>query len=158
MLARIQSLYLVLVVIFAGLNLKLLPFWSFELNAPENAAMAKNMALIGLSEFGTSGQFIAMVWGFNVFLLTTMMLAAVSIALFSNRKIQIKVITSAGIATLLTVGFGAATAITFTGQMDGAAGLPNIGFYLLLVCLPLEWLAVSAIQKDEKIANAYKRL
>jgi len=160
MITRIQSLYLLLVVIFTGLNIQILPFWTFELGAGENAELAKHLELVGIAEFGTSSDVAAMVWGFNVFLLTSLMLALISIFLFNNRKIQVKLISSAGIATLLTLALGAAASISFTSklQAETASGMPGYGFYLLLICLVLEWLAMGAISKDDKIANAYKRL
>ncbi|ACF13040.1 hypothetical protein Ctha_0569 [Chloroherpeton thalassium ATCC 35110] len=160
MLARIQSLYLLLVVIFTGLNLQILPFWLFDLKSAENVEMAKHLVLVGITEFGTSSDVVVMVWGFNVFLLTAMMLAAIGIFLFSNRKIQVKLVSSSGIATLVTIALGVAASITFIDKMGQyeASGLPGIGFYLLLLCLVLQWLAVGAINKDDQVANAYKRL
>lgn len=159
LLFRIQSVYLITAAIFLSLNFGVLPFWSYAVAGNENSAMS----LYALSAFGTggglaSGLFIA----FNGTLILSAALSLVSIFFFNARKTQMQWILTAMLLILLTLVLGIATGFTLSSRIsasgEGLSSLPAAGLYLIAVAAVLLWLARNAVQSDDRIANAYKRL
>jgi len=154
MLARIQNLYLCLVGLLA-IGSMFLPFWSFSADH-----------LILISDLGTpaitgSAYAFASLAG-QIFSPLTAIVSVGAIFFFQKRELQRKLITLA-IALFLGDLFAGLTAAHFVNEHFKTLGTvvthhPEWGFVLLLPEPLLLMFALKGVQKDEKIANAYKRL
>lgn len=160
MLARIQTLYLFLVILCVGLNLQILPFWTYEFHGAEGATALQTLELSGFGGANLSGTISGLFWGFNILLVVTAIIALVTIFLFANRKLQRTLITSGLLSSITALALGIAAAMmlqeTITGS--GIKQTPGLGFYFLVLTPILFWFASQGVKKDEEIATAYKRL
>lgn len=154
MLARIQNLYLLLVSLLAIASM-LLPFWSFDTGqiyiiADFSSATIPDTTYALAS---TIGMLLSP---------ATALVSFISIFLYKNRNLQRKVIL---LALLLFLGdlFAGLTAAHFMNEyfksmQQAATHGPDTGLFILLPEPLLLMLALKGVSKDEKIANAYKRL
>ncbi|MEI6640102.1 MAG: DUF4293 domain-containing protein [Chlorobium sp.] len=154
MIARIQNLYLLLVGLLAVASM-FFPFWSF------NARQIYLISDFSVPEITTAG-YALLCYAERLFSPLTAIVAVTAIFLFKNRAIQSKLIT---LALLFFVGdlFAGLTAAHFMNLHFEAIGAalthkPEAGFFILLPEPVLLMLALKGVKKDEKIANAYKRL
>ncbi len=156
MLARIQTLYLLLAALCAVLNIGVVPFWKYDFPSEDTAAMM----LYGFGSFGKSLSMGTLFWLFNAGVVVAALLPLVTIALFNKRLLQAKLaLLSAGIelATLI-FGVGAALALQAKLGSTSVTHVPQLGAVLLLISPIFSVLARRNILKDEEIATAYKRL
>lgn len=164
MLARIQTLYLFLVVLSVALSLQVLPFWTYEFRSTENTTALQTLALTGVGSFdlsGTlSGTLNGLFWGFNILLILTGITALAAILLFKNRKLQRTLAFVGLLDSIATLALGISAAILLRNTLNASElyDMPGAGFYLLVLTPVWFWLAASGIKKDEGIATAYKRL
>lgn len=154
MVARIQTLYLFLVALLAVASM-MLPFWSFS---------TKTLFLIAdFATFPDAGMLqVTSSYAAGIFSPLTAIVAIAAIFLYKKRDIQKKLILLGMLLFLgdLLSGLASAhflnqyfncTCITFSHK-------PEAGFFILLPEPVLLWLALKGVKKDDKIANAYKRL
>jgi hypothetical protein len=154
MLTRIQSLYLFLAALLAFGSMTQ-PFWSFQ--TTQTILFGDFTQIQGA---GTVVTAFSMAGG--IFSPLTGLVAIASIFLFSNRKLQIKLIL---LCIILFAGdiFSGLIAAHFLNEFLHTSGTavthqPANGFFMLLPEPILFWLATTGVKKDEKIATAYKRL
>ncbi|TCD47076.1 DUF4293 domain-containing protein [Chlorobium sp. N1] len=154
MIARIQSLYLILAALLAAAS-TFFPFWSFS-----------SAGLLMLRDFSASADagifFTAGSFASGIFSPLTAMASVAAIFLFRNRGLQQKVIALAVLFFALDL-LSALTAAHFMNQHFVALGepfshRPENGFFMILPEPVLFWLAMKGVEKDNRIANAYKRL
>lgn len=154
MLARIQTLYLVLAALLA-LGTMALPFWSFS---------STTLFLVtDFSSFPEAGVlYAAGSYGGGILSPLTALASLGAVFLFSKRDLQRKLILLALLFFVgdLLAGLTAAHFLNlhFESLGGGVAHGPEAGLFLMLPEPILFWLALKGVEKDEKIANAYKRL
>jgi hypothetical protein len=154
MLARIQSLYLFLAALFAVASM-FFPFWSFSSG---QVFIISDLAASKLSDVTYS---IACFAG-SAFSPLTAIVSIVAIFLYKNRNLQNQLII---VAIFLFIGdlFSGLAAAHFMNQHFQSTGTaithkPEAGLFLMLPEPVLFILSMKGVKKDEKIANAYKRL
>ena len=154
MIARIQSLYLLLVAALA-VGSMFFPFWSFSAGhvflVHDLLPPALDDQIISATSF--SGR---------LFSPLTAIAATSSVLLFKNRELQSRLIF---LAILFFLGdlFSGLTAAHFMNEHFKTVSLaathhPEAGFFMLLPEPVLLLMALKGVKTDEKIANAYKRL
>ncbi len=154
MIARIQNLYLFLAALLAAASM-FFPFWSF------NAGH-----LILISDFSASAitevQYSLACYAGTLSSPLTAIVSIAAIFFYSKRALQSKLIL---LAMALFIGdlLSALTAAHFMNQHFESIGTvithrPEAGLFMLLPEPVLLWLALQGVKKDDKIANAYKRL
>jgi hypothetical protein len=154
MLARIQTLYLFLAGLLAGVSM-LFPFWSFN---------ATTLFLISdFSPFPDAGIIeVTSSYAAGIFSPLTALVSIAAIFLYNNRALQRKLIIVGIVCFIgdILSGLTAAHFMNLYFQQIGtaAAHKPEAGFFMLLPEPVLFWLALNGVKKDDKIANAYKRL
>lgn len=158
MLARIQTLYLFLTLLIIGLTVFLFPLWVFEYS--HTAEAVRQIELYGLTPPEVLNTNIIWFWGYNVLLITTLILSLGAIFMFKQRNLQLLFVKTGLLTSFLTIVLGVVTSFSFKEALQdlSPSSMPGIGFYLILLIPVLLFLAYKGIQKDEKIANAYKRL
>ncbi|MEN0006605.1 MAG: DUF4293 domain-containing protein [Bacteroidota bacterium] len=145
MIQRIQSIFLLLAA-GGALGVFGLPFASTSQAVSESAIFADaqynvfdNPALMAL--FGIGGA-----------------LALVSIFLFNNRKLQMRLTIFAFIAVLIGTILGVVSFMTSSSEMGDATIQDEFGMYLPAVALLFALLAYRFINKDEKLVKSMDRL
>jgi hypothetical protein len=153
MVARIQTLYLFLAGLLAVVSM-FFPFWSFSIPT-----------LVFITDFAPfpDAGIIQVVSSYaaGIFSPLTAIAAIAAIFLYKNRALQKKVILLGMLFFLgdLLSGLAAAhflneylcTCVAFSHK-------PEAGLFILLPEPVLLWMALNGVKKDDKIANAYKRL
>lgn len=153
MVARIQTLYLFLAGLLAVASM-FFPFWSFSIPT-----------LVFITDFAPfpDAGIIQVVSSYaaGIFSPLTAIAAIAAIFLYKNRALQKKVILLGMLFFLgdLLSGLAAAhflneylcTCVAFSHK-------PEAGLFILLPEPVLLWMALNGVKKDDKIANAYKRL
>ncbi|NTW69936.1 MAG: DUF4293 domain-containing protein [Chlorobiaceae bacterium] len=154
MLARIQTLYLFLAGLLAVASM-MFPFWSFN--------TATLIFLNDLTSWPEAGILqVTSNYAAGIFSPLTAIVALAAIFLYKKRDLQKKLILL-GIVLFVCDLFSSLAAAHFMNQFFNCAYTsfthkPEAGLYLLLPEPVLFWLALGGIKKDDKIANAYKRL
>jgi hypothetical protein len=154
MATRIQSLYLLLAALLAFGSMAL-PFWSFT--AGQAILIGDFSTLEGAGMLFSTGSVTS-----GILSPVTGIASLAAIFLFRNRKLQRQLILLCMLffAGDLLSALGAAHVLNQHLQGTGAVVMhqPATGLFLLLPEPLLFWLALRGVQKDEKIATAYKRL
>ncbi|MEI6758119.1 MAG: DUF4293 family protein [Chlorobium sp.] len=154
MVARIQNLYLLLAGLLAIASI-FLPFWSFNTGH-----------LFLICDFVSSEtaevQYSIGSYASGIFSVVTALASFTAIFFFKNRALQSKLILLAIVLFALDLLSGL-TAAHFLNQYfeslhKAVTHNPEAGMYILLPEPVLLWLALKGVKKDDKIANAYKRL
>ena len=154
MAARIQTLYLFLVALLAVASM-MLPFWSFS-----------TIRLFLVTDFGAfpdAGMMqVISSYAAGIFSPLTAIVALAAIFLYKKRDLQKKLILLGMLLFLGDLLSGLASA-HFLNQYFSCTCIafshkPEAGFFILLPEPVLLWLALKGVKKDDKIANAYKRL
>jgi len=154
MLARIQSLYLFIAGALALASM-FVPFWSFSAGEVVYFRDFGALEVAGLVQVTAS-------YAAGVFSPLTGIAAAAAIFLYSNRALQSSLIALAVVLFMLDLFSGLVAAHFmneyFEQTMAGATHRPEAGLFMMLPEPVLFWMALKGVKKDEKIANAYKRL
>ncbi len=146
MIQRIQSIFLLLAG-GASLSLFGLPFATVG-EAYETSAIFQDKAFNVMDHPGLMGLFGV-----------AGLLAVVSIFLFKNRKLQMRLSIFAFIANLLAVIFGVIYFMQFGGtEVPSEKINDGIGMYMPIVALVMCLLAYRFINKDEKLVRSMDRL
>ena len=153
MVARIQTLYLFLVALLAVASM-FFPFWSFSIPTLFFISDFAPFPDAGIMQVTSS-------YAAGIFSPLTAIAAIAAIFLYKKRALQKKVILLGMLLFLgdLLSGLAAAhflneylcTCVAFSHK-------PEAGLFILLPEPVLLWLALNGVKKDDKIANAYKRL
>ena len=145
MIQRIQSIFLLLAAA-ASFSLFALPFASVDKATAEAGVFQDKVfnvmdhpALMGL--FGAAG-----------------LLAFISIFLFKNRKLQMRLAIFAFIANLLATVFGVIFFMQNGGGVESSQINDGIGAFVPLVSLICCLLAYRFTQKDDKLVRSMDRL
>lgn len=150
MIQRIQSLYLLLMSALL-IAVLFVPFGVFE-------------ASYGVCEYtafsivGPAGKIGLPFWCLPLFSVVGALLALTTLFLYKNRKLQIRLcLINALVVAILS---SAAAGILFLEKSDMllAEFKVGFGFALPLLALILDFLAVKAIKKDEKLVKAWDRI
>ena len=154
MVARIQNLYLLLAGLLAIASI-FLPFWSFN---------AGHLFLICdfVSSEISEVQYSIGSYSSGIFSVLTALISFAAIFFFKNRALQSKLILLA-IAFFALDLLSGLTAAHFLNQYfeslhKAVTHKPEAGMFILLPEPVLLWMALKGVKKDDKIANAYKRL
>ena len=154
MIARVQSLYLLLVGLLAITSM-FLPFWSF------NAGHIFLISDVTPLEITDAISIFAAAAG-RAFSPLTAAISVGAIFLYKNREMQRKFIMLAMLLFFCDI-FAGLTVAHFMNEHFKSIGATvthhaDFGLVILLPEPILLLLAMKGVQKDEKIANAYKRL
>ena len=155
MLARTQTLYLFLAALLAFSSM-FFPFWYFI--ADTEYLLMDFSALAGANTMHIVGLYVS-----SIVSPITGLLSIAAIFLYKNRGLQSTLIVVLILLFLVDVLSGLTAAHfmnEYLSQSHATAveNLPGAGLFILLPEPLLFWLAMKGVQKDEKIANAYKRL
>jgi uncharacterized membrane protein len=135
MIQRIQTVYLLVVILIAGI----LPFWvNLWSDAQGNEIFAKNEILISLAFYISA------------------LLALVAIVLFKNRKNQFVVNRLNLILQLFLLGFFVYRSLNLPGEIEVSE--KGIGMLIPVVSIVFLVLANRAIKKDEDLVKSVDRL
>jgi hypothetical protein len=154
MLARIQTLYLFLVALLASASM-MFPFWSFS--------TPRLFFVTDFAQFPDAGIMqIASSYAAGIFSPLTALVAIAAIFLYKKRELQKKLILLGMLLFFGDLLSGLASA-HFLNQYFNCTCIafshkPEAGLFLLLPEPVLLWMALKGVKKDDKIANAYKRL
>ncbi len=151
MIQRIQSVYLLLVTILLGVTL-CLPLGHFH--AAANGLEEAAFRTLGVSAADGSG---ATTWGLFCILLLSAIVSFVTIFLFRNRMLQVRMVI---FSSLLIVGFYLVFGLflyMLSEQYPHGFGVA-VPLCLPLICLILNYLAFRAIYRDEVMVRAADRL
>ena len=153
MVARIQTLYLFLVALLA-VAIMFIPFWSFTTTQLYFVTDFSSFPDAGIMQVTSN-------YASGIFSSLTIIVALAAIFLYKKRELQKKLILLGMLLFLgnLLADLAAAhflnqylcSCVTFTHK-------PEAGLFILLPEPVLLWLALKGVKKDDKIANAYKRL
>jgi hypothetical protein len=154
MLARIQTIYLILAALLAFGSMAL-PFWSFS---------AGQLFLItDFSSFREAGiLYSAGSIASGICSPLTGIVSLAAMITYRNRKLQ-KNLILLGIVLFAGDMLSGLTTAHFMNQYFQSTGMavthkPEAGLFMLLPEPVLFWLSLKGVRKDEKIATAYKRL
>ncbi|MUH34861.1 DUF4293 family protein [Zobellia amurskyensis] len=135
MIQRIQTIYLLIVILIAGI----LPFWvNLWSDAEGNEIFAKNDVFI-------SGAFYV-----------SALLALIAIVLFKNRKNQFVVNRLNMILNLFLLGFFVYRSLNLSGEISVSE--KGIGMLIPIISIVFLVLANKAIKKDEDLVKSVDRL
>ncbi len=135
MLQRIQTVYLLLVALVAGLLPLWAPLWS---NATGEPFFAQGIVWIAIAFYATAG------------------LAIVAITLFKNRKNQFVVNRLNMILSLFLLGFFVYRSLSLSGETSVSE--KGIGMLIPVFSIVFLVLANRAIKKDEDLVKSVDRL
>ncbi|MCC8199599.1 MAG: DUF4293 domain-containing protein [Tannerellaceae bacterium] len=151
MLQRIQTIYLLIIVILS-MTLLFLPLG--VLQAPE---AFYRFDISGISTFGAEGELLYPTWGLYALTVITAFVALVTIFLFKRRILQIRLSIFNG---LLMVGFYGLVGYIIW-NMKGETDLqfmPKIALGFPLINIILDYLAIRNIGADEALVRSLERL
>lgn len=157
MLARIQTLYLLLATLCAALNFGIVPFWQYDFPSDPSA---KPMTLYGFGSFGRGLSMGMFFWLFNAAIVLSAAVPFVTIFFFNKRLLQAKLVLASVGAEVLALVFGTLSALGLQAKLGSVSvtHVPQLGFVLLAIAPIFSLLARRGILHDEDIATAYKRL
>ncbi|MFA5668018.1 MAG: DUF4293 family protein [Balneolaceae bacterium] len=134
MIQRIQSIYLALAIFFT-LSVVLTPVYDRAMEDPQ--------------------QWIG--YGFAISLFISMLLNVFSIGQYQNRKKQISWVKRAMIFQVIGIGFSVAVLFSL-GGIGTYLWKTAIGCALIIFALLFQFLALRAIDKDEKLVRSIDRI
>lgn len=148
MIQRIQTLFLLLVVVLMGVT-AFCPLVEIVNGTPELS--------IAFSSYGIGADFPT--WGVLTLAVASALLAFVNIFLYKKRKLQVNI----GYLTVILIVVYYVTALVymnaFLGKIDSAYTLNlQFGIILPVAALIFDLLAISRIKKDEKLVKSLDRI
>lgn len=149
MIQRIQSLYLLAVIILLTICL-FLPLGSMTMTEPYALASFKNLYILSAE----GGKDFAP-WALFAILALADLLAVITLFSYKRRMLQIR-FSVFGIILLIAYY---PTLLVFVKMLHHYGTFtPSWTLSLPIVSIILNWLAIRAIGKDEVLVNAYKRI
>jgi len=151
MIQRIQSLYLLLITALL-IAVLFLPFGYLQSPTEmyEYTAFSIKQVLTGV-------EYALPVWVLAIILITSAALSFVTIFFYKKRKLQINLCYWHGGLMVLFYVVYAAIMFVFIGR-TGAQNATSFGMAFPLVSIILDYLAVSAIRKDEDLVKSLDRI
>ena len=152
MIQRIQTVYLLVVVglIVATLFLPLAVFQQGD------ALFA--LKTMGLSSMIGEAEMVYQTWGLFVVTLLIAVIAFVTIFLFKNRVLQMRLCVFNAILMLGFYGFFAYLVYSIKGNMEGVSMSVKFALSFPLIGLILDYLAIRNIGADEALVRSLDRL
>ncbi|MCD7977373.1 MAG: DUF4293 domain-containing protein [Tannerellaceae bacterium] len=152
MLQRIQTIYLLIIVILS-MTLLFLP-----LGALQVGNNFYRFDISGISSLGQAGELLYSTWGLYALSVLTTVIALISIFLFKNRVLQIRLSVFNG---LIMVGFYAFVGYiiwNMKDQVESIQFMPKIALGFPLINIILDYLAIRNIGADEALVRSLERL
>jgi peptidoglycan/LPS O-acetylase OafA/YrhL len=150
MIQRIQTLFLLAVLVLSGLML------TGELIKMDNGTGTFfTISFAGLGEAG--GEIIQRLWPLSVLLVIVPLLALIAIFLYKRRQMQMRVTMLVLLLSLGTLILGAFYIIMFDRKIDVTV-IWQVKAVFPLVSAILAWLAYRSILKDDLMVRSYDRL
>lgn len=150
MIQRIQTLFLLAVVLFSGLMLS-----GDIIRLTAGTGTMFSMSFMGMGDQG--GQIIQRLWPMTAILAIVPLLALIAIFLFRNRPLQMRITMMVLLLSLGTIILGAFYLLMFDRKIDITI-IWRIRALFPLISAILAWLAYRAILKDEIRVKSYDRL
>lgn len=150
MIQRIQTLFLLAVVLFSGLMLS-----GDIITLTAGTGTMFSMSFMGMGDQG--GQIIQRLWPMTAILAIVPLLALIAIFLFRNRPLQMRITMMVLLLSLGTIILGAFYLLMFDRKIDITI-IWRIRALFPLISAILAWLAYRAILKDEIRVKSYDRL
>jgi hypothetical protein len=150
MIQRIQTLFLLAVVLFSGLMLS-----GDIIRLTAGTGTMFSMSFMGMGDQG--GQIIQRLWPMTAILAIVPLLALIAIFLFRNRPLQMRITMMVLLLSLGTIILGAFYLLMFDRKIDVTI-IWRIRALFPLISAILAWLAYRAILKDEIRVKSYDRL
>lgn len=150
MIQRIQTLFLLAIVVLSGLMLR------GEIIVMDNGTGTLfNISFQGLSENGVG--VIQRLWPLTVIMALVPLLALIAIFLYKKRSLQMRITMFVLLLSLGTLILGAFYVIMFDRKIDVTVTLTVKAFFPLVSAI-LAWLAYRSILKDELMVRSYDHL
>ncbi len=152
MIQRIQTIYLLIVVLLAALGCAL-PLVDFDNGLLQQTLSAWQLSLVAPSELSQTAHF----WGLFAISVVIPVVALVTIFLYHRRMVQIRLCI---LNMLLMVGYYAVLGVCVWLVVDkfGSEFRPHLAALFPLIEMILTWLAIRGIGKDEAKVRAADRL
>lgn len=150
MIQRIQTLFLLAVVLFSGLMLS-----GDIIRLTAGTGTMFSMSFMGMGDQG--GQIIQRLWPMTAILAIVPLLALIAIFLYRNRPLQMRITMMVLLLSLGTIILGAFYLLMFDRKIDITI-IWRIRALFPLISAILAWLAYRAILKDEIRVKSYDRL
>jgi len=150
MIQRIQTLFLIAILVLSGLML------TGDLIKMDNGTSKLfTISFAGLGEEG--GETIQRLWPLCVMMVIVPLLALIAIFLFKRRQLQMRVTMLVLLLSLGTLILGAFYIIMFDRKIDITV-IWQVKAVFPLICAILAWLAYRYILKDDLMVKSYDRL
>mgnify|MGYP001068066337 CR=1 FL=1 len=151
MIQRIQSAYLLLVVVLMGVTMGM-PLGIYIGKAGNAATLyAYGLDIAGVQQDSSC-------WGIFAIALLSAITAFATIFLYKNRKLQIRLTIFNILVCIGWYATFAAFVLSYKEQLASNAFNCNTGAILPLVAIILDLLAIRGIRKDERLVKAADRL
>ncbi len=150
MIQRIQTLFLLAVVVFSGMMLT-----GDLILMSTGTGTLFNMSFTGLSAQG--GKVMQHIWPMTAILALVPLLALVAIFLYKKRRLQMRVTMLVLLLSLGTLILGAFYILMFDRKIDVTI-IWKVKAVFPLISAIFAWLAYRAIVKDDIRVRSYERL
>jgi hypothetical protein len=150
MIQRIQTLFLLAIVILSGLMLT-----GDLIMMDAGSGSPFNISFQGLG--GTGGEIIQRLWPLTVILALVPLLALVAVFLYKKRALQMRIVMFVLLLSIGTIILGAFYIIMFDKKID-VTMIWRIKAIFPLISAILAWLAYRSIMKDDLKVRSYDRL
>lgn len=150
MIQRIQTLFLLAIVILSGLMLT-----GDLIMMDAGSGSPFNISFLGLG--GKGGEIIQRLWPLTVILALVPLLALVAVFLYKKRAIQMRIAMFVLLLSIGTIILGAFYIIMFDKKIDVTMIWKVKAIFPLLSAI-LAWLAYRSIMKDDLKVRSYDRL
>ena len=150
MIQRIQTLFLLAIVILSGLMLT-----GDLIMMDAGSGSPFNISFQGLG--GNGGEIIQRLWPLTVILALVPLLALVAVFLYKKRALQMRIVMFVLLLSIGTIILGAFYIIMFDKKID-VTMIWRIKAIFPLMSALLAWLAYRSIMKDDLKVRSYDRL
>ncbi len=150
MIQRIQTLFLLAIVILSGLMLT-----GDLIMMDAGSGSPFNISFQGLG--GNGGEIIQRLWPLTVILALVPLLALVAVFLYKKRALQMRIVMFVLLLSIGTIILGAFYIIMFDKKID-VTMIWRIKAIFPLISAILAWLAYRSIMKDDLKVRSYDRL
>lgn len=150
MIQRIQTLFLLAVVILSGLMMT-----GDLIIMDSGTGTLFYISFAGLGEVG--GELLQRLWPLSIIIGLVPVLALVAIFLYKNRPLQMRITMSILLLSIGTIILGAFYVIMFDRKIEVTV-IWKVRALFPLISAILAWLAYSAIRKDDLRVRSYDRL
>ncbi|MEQ8924707.1 MAG: DUF4293 domain-containing protein [Fulvivirga sp.] len=158
MLQRIQTIFLILVVLFMGLSF-LFPLWTLYNLDGEITHQLFNLKLNTISERDGSVTVIQYPYLFvGILAGITMIVAILEISKFKNRLLQMKLGALNAMLMAATLGVGVYFATDLINSIPGNGGAYGPGLFLPGAAMICNIIANRFIRKDERLVRSVDRI